>query len=295
MMPDMPIKDGSPMPETPKAPAPFVPGAKKFAGRDVDFDSLAPKTEAQPAVEQGVNLAGKAKIVFAAGRGKTGKTTMLRWLAEMSFAKGSTPVLADIDPSNASFSKYFDGVARPETDNPAGVARWLQQLIEHCIENKLSAIVDLGGGDTTLRTLAGEMPELSAQVEAAGLVPVMLYMLGTQPEDLTPASTLRTRGFTAKAQALVLNEYAIDAGSTRSEAFDRITNLPNFLDLGKSSVRVWMPRLFSAEAIEARQCRFLDAAEGRVNPPLGLFDSARLKSWLDAMNRRFAGVSTWIP
>ena len=101
---------------------------------------------------------GLGALLFAAGRGKTGKTTLLRWIAETSFQRGSTPILADIDPSNASFSRYFDDVARPETDYPAGVARWLQQLIEHCVSEHQLAIVDLGGGDTTLRPLATEMP-----------------------------------------------------------------------------------------------------------------------------------------
>jgi hypothetical protein len=293
-MPDITPEKGAPKAETPKA-VPFKPGANKFSGRDIDFDSLAPKTESEPSIERGIDLAGKTKIVFAAGRGKTGKTTLLRWFAEMSAERNGNVILADIDPSNASFSKYFSDVARPETDNPAGVARWLQQLIEHCIEQHTSAIVDLGGGDTTLRTLASEMPSLATQIESSGLVPVMLYMLGTQPEDLTPARTLSARGFTSKAQALILNEYAIEAGSTRGEAFDRITNLPTFLDMAKSSVRVWMPRLFPAEAIEARECRFLDARDGKVTPPLGLFDAARLKAWLEAMNRRFAGVASWIP
>lgn len=278
-----------------KTPNPFKPGVTTFKGKDVDFGGLAPLTEAEPTIAQGVDLAGKTKIVFAAGRGKTGKTTLLRWIAETSFQRGSTPILADIDPSNASFSRYFDDVARPETDSPAGVARWLQQLIEHCVSQRQSAIVDLGGGDTTLRTLATEMPGLAHAMEGAGVVPVMLYLLGTQAEDLTPALTLSARGFIPKAQALVLNEIAIDAGATRTEAFGRLTSLPGFADLAKSSVPVWMPRLFAAEAIEARQCRYFDARDGKVTPPLGLFDGGRVRAWLDVMNRRLAGISSWIP
>jgi hypothetical protein len=203
--------------------------------------------------------------------------------------------LADIDPSNASFSRYFDGVARPETDSPVGVARWLQQLIEHCATERQSAIVDLGGGDTTLRTLATEMPGLTTAMEEAGVAPVMLYLLGTQPEDLTPALTLSARGFAPRAQALVLNEVAMDAGVTRAEAFGRITSLPGFAGLARTGVRAWMPRLFAAEAVEAREARFFDALGGKVSPPLGLFDRARLRTWLDAMDLRFAGIGSWIP
>jgi hypothetical protein len=39
--------------------------------------------------------------------------------------RGNKPILADIDPTNASFSRYFENVTRPDTDNPAGVAHWL--------------------------------------------------------------------------------------------------------------------------------------------------------------------------
>ena len=73
-----------------------------------------------------------------------------------------------------------------ESDNPASVGHWLQQLIEHCVTEHRSAIVDLGGGDTTLRTLATEMPGLAAVMDAAAAAPVMLYLLRPQPEDLRP-------------------------------------------------------------------------------------------------------------
>jgi hypothetical protein len=279
----------------PKQFAPYKPGTTRYTGKDVSFADLAPQVEPEPDIETGINLTGKTKIIFAAGRGKTGKTTLLRWVAEKSARRGSMPILADIDPSNASFSRYFENVARPDNDNPAGVARWLQDLIEHCVAAKQSAVIDLGGGDTTLRTLATEMPGLSAQIEAAGIVPVMLYMLGTQPEDMTPALTLTERGFATTAQALVFNEVAIDAGATRSLAFGRILNSPSLLKLARSSITIWMPRLFAAEAIESRLCGFHDARDIRVEPPLGVFDSARVRAWLETMDRRFAGIESWIP
>lgn len=294
-MPDVNPDDAQLRLDQPKSPAVFKPGVERIDGRDGDVHSLIPQAEPEPEIETGMDLSGKAKIIFAAGRGKTGKTTLLRWIAEMSEVRKGEAILADIDPSNASFSRYFHDVARPPTDHPAGVARWLQQLIEHCIAHQRSAIVDLGGGDTTLRTLAGEMPDLGAAIEAAGLAPVMLYLLGTQPEDLAPAVTLQSRGFITKAQALILNEVTIDQGLTRAEAFDRITSIESFGRLAKSSVRIWMPRLFAADAIEARQCRFLEARDGKTVPPLGIFDRTRVRAWLLAMDQRFSGIRSWIP
>jgi len=79
---------------------PFKPSSKAV-GKPMDLQGIAPRTEPEPAIEQGIDLAGKTKIVFAAGRGKTGKTTLLRWIAETSAARGSSTILADIDSSNA--------------------------------------------------------------------------------------------------------------------------------------------------------------------------------------------------
>ncbi len=172
---------------------PYKANHQKFIGENADVSDLPARQEPEPETQKGLDLSGKTKIVFAAGRGKTGKTTLLRWIAEMSLRNGGGPILADVDPSNAAFSRYFADVARPDTDAPAGVVTWLQELIEHCVAQRHSAIIDLGGGDTTLRTLAAEMPGLAEQIEASGLSPVMFHLLGTQPEDLAPAVTLTAR------------------------------------------------------------------------------------------------------
>ena len=274
---------------------PYRANAAKFTGRSADITNPAPPQEPEPEVQRGIDLTGRAKIIFAAGRGKTGKTTLLRWLTETSILNGGAPILADVDPSNATFSAYFADVARPETDNPAGVAAWLQELIEYCINERQSALIDLGGGDTTLRSLAAEMPGLAAHIDDAGMAPVMFHLTGTQPEDLIPALTLAARGFTPKAQALVFNEYAIEAGAARARAFSRLTASAAYGQLAQSCVKLWMPRLHAAEAVETRQCGFAAARDGAIDPPLGLFDAARVRVWLDTMDRRFAGVRSWIP
>lgn len=263
------------------------------------FDVRAPvpvARETEPPVAQGIDLSGRAKIVMAAGRGKTGKTTLLRWLAEGSLEAGHSFLMADIDPTNASFAAYFEGVSRPRDDDPLRVRNWLQRFIEYAVQQKLSALIDLGGGDTALRSIAAEMPGFDAMIEEAGLAVAVFYLVGPHPEDLTPVATLAERGFNPRARAIVLNEGTAPIGRSRVEAFGRITATALFKAATENgTIPVWMPRLHAAEAIEARHCGFREGRDGRTDPPLGLFDRTRVRHWLNAMEGRFAGVRTWLP
>jgi hypothetical protein len=245
---------------------------------------------------QGIDLTGQNKIIFAAGRGKTGKTTLLRWMAETALATGQPFLMADIDPTNASFASYFEGVSRPDTDNPAGVNRWLQAFIEYAVKHQTTAMIDLGGGDTTLRVLATEMPGFAQQIEEFGLVPVVFYLAGAQPDDLAPMATLAERGFNPRARAIVLNEAAAEIGLSRQQAFMRVVRNRVLLDqLGSGAINLWMPRLHAADAVESRRSTFAAARDGQTTPPLGPFDRSRVGFWLDAMDKQFQGVMSWMP
>ena len=280
-----------------KAPPVFDPARENEALPAFDVQAVARRErEAEPPVAQGINLSGRAKIVMAAGRGKTGKTTLLRWLAEESLEAGSTFLMADIDPTNASFAAYFEGVSRPGDDDPLRVRDWLQCFIEYAVKHGLSALVDLGGGDTTLRSIAAEMPGFDATIEEAGLAVAMFYLVGPHPEDLTPIATLAERGFNPRARAIVLNEGTAPIGRSREEAFARVTGTALFKkSLSDGAILLWMPRLHAAEAVEARHCGLREGRDGKSAPPLGLFDRTRVRHWLDAMDRRFAGVLSWMP
>jgi hypothetical protein len=62
-----------------------------------------------------------------------------------------------------------------------------------------------------------------------------------------------------------------------------------------SSIALWMPRLFAADAIESRRVSFFDARDDKAMPPIGTLDRTRIKAWLDQMDQRFAGIASWIP
>jgi hypothetical protein len=263
------------------------------------FDVQAPASlqrELEPEIAKGIDLSGRAKIVMAAGRGKTGKTTLLRWIAEQSLEDSRTFLMADIDPTNASFAAYFEGVSRPRDDDPLHVRDWLQRFIEYAVAHGYSALIDLGGGDTTLRSIAAEMPGFDTMIEEAGLAVAIFYLVGPHPEDLTPIATLSERGFNPPARAIVLNDGTAPIGRSRPEAFARVMSTALFkAAVEGGAIPLWMPRLHAAEAIEARHCGFREGRDGKTEPALGLFDRTRVRAWLDVMDKRFVGVRSWLP
>jgi hypothetical protein len=282
----------------PKKPKPFSDKPETVAALpSVDVGAFAPKKQDDDIVPQtGSDLSDRPKLIFVIGRGKTGKTTFLRWVAEEALDRNRPFLMADIDPTNASFSSYFPDVSRPSGHDPVEVRSWVQRFIGYAVENKITALIDLGGGDTALRSLLSEMPSLLADVEAAGLAVVTYYMCGPQPDDLAPLVTLASHGFAPKTRALIFNEGVADAGLPRLQAFAEILSHPVVQEETKAgTLALWMPRLFAAAAVENSRASFAQARDGDASRPINMFDRARVKSWLTTMAQRFSGVASWMP
>ena len=72
--------------------------------------------------------------------------------------RGGSAVIAAADPVNRSLRMFLDNVAEPPTAEPDDVKNWLRELLEYAVQDKVSAVVDLGGGNTSLSALLAEMP-----------------------------------------------------------------------------------------------------------------------------------------
>ncbi|GBQ43361.1 hypothetical protein AA11237_3262 [Acidocella aminolytica 101 = DSM 11237] len=144
-MTEAPSSEKKPIGTQKPAPPVFRAGSSTARLKPAEIKPLltSEQTRSEP-VAQGLDLADRPKIILTAGRGKTGKTTFLRWIVEMAQRDGKAPLLADIDPTNATFSTYFGGVARPDTFNQAAVRDWLQDFMEFAIAEQQTAIIDLG-------------------------------------------------------------------------------------------------------------------------------------------------------
>ena len=282
------------------SPAPAFSFADDDSAPELAIPGTNRKTANPIEAMSGVDLSDKKKIVFWIGRGKTGKTTGIRWSAEAAIRAGTALLMADMDPTNDTFSQYVDNVARPpEASDPALSLKWLDKLLQHALQHGLSLLVDLGGGDTTLRRLVTQLPDLVEMFEAQGFAIVLFYTVGPQEEDLSPLATMEGLGFKPTATAIVLNEAMAEVGDPPLNAFARILRHSAFLAAVKrGAVPIWMPRLLPAQQVEIRRLHFRDAAAGEVGQgttPLGPFDRSRVLNWLQAMEANFAGIKTWLP
>ncbi len=294
-----PIREGA-MPAGISRPAVFTFDDDEEEGPEMSITRAGKRQAGPEMLQQGIDLTGKKKIIIFLGRGKTGKTTTIRLLAETALSTGATLIMADMDPTNDTFSKYVEGVSRPsDPTDPALSLKWLDRLLQHALKTEQSVVIDLGGGDTTFRRLAEQIPELVTMFEAAGFAVVMFYNVGPQEEDLSPLATMLELGFKPTAMAIVLNEALADVGEPREAAFARVFRHSAFqaaCDAG--AVPVWMPRLLPVQQVEVRRLPFRKAVEGATGQgktPLGPFDRARVKAWLDAVDISFAGIKTWLP
>ena len=249
------------------------------------------------------DLAGKPKVWFVSGPGRSGKTTLVRYLLELSAANGGTALAAALDPQNRSLAGFIEGVAQPPTNDAAAVTRWLESLVRAMMTQQQSALLDLGGGDTSLGRLLADVPDLADVMEEAGVPAVACYTVGPRVDDLASLSSFEARGFKPRATAIVLNEGLSDPTTPREEAFGRVLRHSAFkAAVERGAVVLWMPRLEPAVAadIEAKRLPFAAARDGqspksRPAAPLGPFDRSRVRAWMAAMDATLAPVRPWLP
>jgi hypothetical protein len=261
----------------------------------------APVEEA-PAATAAIDLSERPKVLMTVGAGSAGKTTLLRWITEIILQRDSKAIIAAVDPTNRSLKDYFAGVVEPPSRDPSAVVPWLEKkLLQHIMTAGASAAIDFGGGDTSLLQLIASGADIAATLEQAGVSPVAMYVMSPRVDDLSVLATLEQAGFQPRATAIVLNEGRADPTRTREEAFAAIMRHSVYKTaIDRGAVPIWMPRLIPAAEIELRRIQFSVARDGLVPEgkkftPLGPFDRSRVRHWLEAMEKNFAPVKSWLP
>jgi hypothetical protein len=251
-----------------------------------------------------VDLGDMARVWLLIGSGNRGKTSLAKWLAEQVANRGVEAIAAAADPQKRSLMHYLDGVYQPETNDAASTTRWLERLLRHCMATRSSAYVDLGGGDTSLGRLLDRMPDLVTQMEAAGVTPVAVHVIGPRIDDLSYLGAFEQRGFQPHATAIIRNEGVVtDPTMTREEAFAHVHRHSAYkAAVARGAVPLWMPRMDPAvmAKLESKLLNFTAARdgimpEGRQVVPLDTWDRSTVAHWLQGMSEAMAPIMGWLP
>jgi hypothetical protein len=297
----------SPLPNGPRAPQKARPFSPLRQGRDGSKEpevavGLPPLRatavpDGEPGGAKATDLSGRPPVWFLIGPNYSGKTTFARWAADRMFAAGRSAFLGALDPLNRTLAAFFTDVEQPSSADPSLTPGWLRSVVEHLMRERLPAIADMGGGDTSLARLISDLPGLAETMEEAGVAPVAAYFLGPRVDDLSSLATFEASGFRPRATLLVLNGARVDAGLDPAEAFAPIRRHSAVRGaVARGAVVVEMPRLDPPELaleVERRRLGFGAARDGEGG--VGPLDRASVRAWMDRMERAFAPVEPWLP
>jgi hypothetical protein len=268
-----------------------------FEEREPDLPEMAievPRLSQDPglprSLDSAVDLTGKPRIIMTFGAGRSGKSTLLRWVVERSQRAGvSDLVLGSVDLRRPTLKQFFPGTMVPGSVSSTG--SWLDRLLTRLIEGKMTAAIDFGA-DESILPLLGEMPDLQQIMADAGVEPVVLYMLTPRVSDLSTLLGMERSGFQPPATAMVLNMGTLMTDNPSKE-FDRLRQHSSYKAvIERGAVEAWMPKLVTAKAIEDRCIGFWPAVNEKS---LSLLDRSRTARWLEVMEVAFAPIRSWLP
>ena len=241
----------------------------------------------------------RPKFIVPLGRGARGKTWWTRWAVERAQDQGRSIVLADADRTNATLSGYFAGVLTPPSADDDDMRDWFAAFCEQQIEERFTALIDLGGGDLMLKRIAREA-SLTELLESHGIEVVAVHLLGPDRDDLAYLRDMEADGlFAPAATILVLNEGLLPKGRSTQAAFQAVLDNPILQAAVRRGAKiVWMPRLAPAHEVDERRITFADAEASRVKEgqkPIGPFNRQIIANWRRAMEQNFAPVAAWLP
>jgi hypothetical protein len=233
----------------------------------------------------------KPKLLVTHGRGGTGKSTFVRVLIERTRDADREAAIADADRTNATLASFFTDVLRPEHPDDQTVLDWLDDLVNQQAEDRISVILDMGGGDQVFKRFAASL-ELASLLDGANITPVALHFIGPDIDDLAYLKDIEESGaFCPPQTVLVLNEGLIRDARPREAAFAEVRNHSVYRKaLDRGAREVWFPRLACMQEINTRRLLFA-AAEAS----LGLTNRQRVAIWRREVDKALAPISDWLP
>ena len=269
---------------------------------------------AQIVQSAGMTVASARRPVCAVrlGRGRLGGSTGMDLFIQRARFHGRrvkpldgdlrSRTLATLYPAVAADgSPIQDGASMPRTEEMADYKDWLIPEFDQMVEEGVSRVIDLGGGERVMQEFVRVLP-LPRYCEDYGVDLLPIFFLGPDSEDLNHVvQVMRTGAVRSSRTLLVLNEGVIRSGQTTDGVFDPVVKHPDFLALVKDGAEaVFLRKLHCLDLLRERRFGFFDAACGRSDPS-GRKASPTLqhmtKIWVEDFEaeHRKAGTTEWLP
>lgn len=242
----------------------------------------------------------RPKLILPMGRGSRGKTLLSRWMIDRAMNAGRHPLPADGDRTNQTLARYFPQAVSPPSADDADVRGWIADLVEAQLAQGHDTVLDLGGGDLTMKAIAREM-DLLGWLAGLGVDVVPVHLLGPSIDDVAYLQSVEEGGLLASPTTiLVLNEGTVPVGRSPHAAFSETvqTHAVFTATVARGARLVGMPRLEPAPDLEEGGIPFLMAAQGLTQAggrQLGPWKAQQVTLWLRRMEVNFASVLEWLP
>lgn len=250
---------------------------------------------------EGGRLAGteaQSAPVLAVGLGRGGgsKSTTLAEMTWRAKAQGRTVIVADGDARSKTLSGLFPEAIRPRSEEMPDIKEFLAGLLNRMAKEKVSAVLDLGGGDRALLEFGREL-RMVEFCDRRGIEPLAVYCLGPEEEDLSHVATIFEGGyFKPKRMILLMSEGVIRAGQHVAGAFDKTMQDPRFSKMLEAGAKpILVKRLACMNLVKGSPAGFYGAAAGEAG--LDPVEEFMTEDWLEDLeaSRVKAGAAGWLP
>jgi hypothetical protein len=248
-------------------------------------------------------------LVMPFGRQTRGKTALLRYLGEFAERKRKLEII-DADPNafskddyNRPLSFYFKEAEKPPAIEGEDKMAYIEKKLERQMDSvgtpdAHDILLDVGGNDLTMKR-SGREANLIEVLQDAGVVPVVIHMLGPDIEDLSYVSDIEEMGLKAKVTILMINAGLVPATSSLSVAFKDIIEsdlVKKLTGPERGAKLAVMPALGCMREINSsglhsyRQAFYEEGAK-----KIGRLNVQRVRNWLADMGTLRASLAEYLP
>jgi len=265
-----------------------------------------PTEEKDKVLEISLKRSEKPKFIVRHGRGRTGGSTFLDFLVQHARSQGRSILIGDGDLQNATLSGLYPpgkpgGASQPKTNEIAEIIEWIRSLFLEMTEQQCSMVLDMGGGDRVLHEL-GKESELVELCEDFGIVPVGLFFMGPERDDLEHVKAIwDAKFFRPKHAYLVMNEHLVPGMRSTTGVFAQYVVEPEVMQLVAEGMETLiLPRLPCMQKVRDLELGFFDAAAGKpgkTGKPLDPISQHQTKVWIRNIFKAIdeIGASEWLP